>query len=87
MTRPGVVKSGKASMSSQNNRMVLQLSDNLINKIVTRFGVENGYFVWDEIPGWLRAHGYDVRVLTDDELFYLEFEQDAECSKFLLEWT
>ena len=68
--------------------MRLQLSDHLVDKIVTAFGLENGYFVWDEIPGWLRAHGYDVRVLTDcDELFYLEFEQDAECSKFLLEWT
>ena len=68
--------------------MRLQLSDRLVDKIVTAFGVENGYFVWDEIPGWLRAHGYDVRVLTDcDELFYLDFERDAECSKFLLEWT
>jgi hypothetical protein len=35
----------------------------------------------------LRAHGYDVRMLTDDELFYLEFDRDAECSKFLLEWA
>ena len=67
--------------------MILQLSDHLVDKIVTAFGLENGYCVWDEIPGWLRAHGYDVRMLTDDELFYLDFEQDAECSKFLLEWT
>ena len=67
--------------------MILQLSDHFVDKIVTRFVFENGYFVWDEIPGWLRAHGYDVKMLTDDELFYLEFEHDAECSKFLLEWT
>ena len=81
------MKSGKASMSSQTNKLILQLSDQLVDKIVTRFGLENGYFVWDEIPGWLRAHGYDVKMLTDDELFYLEFERDLECSKFLLEWA
>ena len=67
--------------------MILQLSDHLIDKIVTKFGLENGYFVWDEIPGWLRAHGYDVKMLTDDEFFFLEFENPQESSKFLLEWT
>jgi hypothetical protein len=67
--------------------MRLQLSDHLVDKIITAFGIENGYFVWDEIPGWLRAHGYDVKMLTDDELFYLEFKYPQDCSKFLLEWT
>ena len=67
--------------------MILQLSDNLVDKIVTRFGLENNYFVWSEVPGWLRAHGYDVKMLTDDELFYLEFADPQECSKFLLEWA
>lgn len=74
-------------MSSQNNRLVLQLSDHLVDKIVTKFGLENGYFVWDEIPGWLRAHGYDVKMLADDDNYYLEFVHDKESSKFLLEWT
>jgi hypothetical protein len=74
-------------MSLLNDKLILQLSDQLVDKIVTRFGLENGYFVWDEVPGWLRAHGYDVKMLTDDELFFLEFENPQESSKFLLEWA
>lgn len=67
--------------------MILKLSDQVTSKIVTRFGLENGYFVWDEIPGWLRAQGYDVRVLADDDHFYLKFDNATESSKFLLEWA
>jgi hypothetical protein len=81
------VKSGKGYMSLLNDKLILQLSDQLVDKIITRFGLENGYFVWDEVPGWLRAHGYNIKMLTDDELFFIEFEQEAECSKFLLEWA
>ena len=67
--------------------MILKLQSTVIENIIKKFQDENGYFVWDEVPGWLRAHGYNVKMLTDDELFYIEFEQDAEYSKFLLEWT
>ena len=74
-------------MSLLNDKLILQLSDQLVDKIVTRFGLENGYFVWDEVPGWLRAHGYNIKMLTDDELFFIEFENPQESSKFLLEWT
>ena len=67
--------------------MIIKLQSTLLENIINKFQDENGYFVWDEVPGWLRAHGYNVKMLTDDELFYIEFEQDTEYSKFLLEWA
>ena len=67
--------------------MILKLTDSVIQNIIKKFSEENDYFVWDEVPGWLRAHDYNIKMMADDYNFYLEFDEPEECSKFLLEWA
>jgi hypothetical protein len=66
--------------------MIIKVTDHLMESIINKFVIENDYYVLDEIPGWLRAQGYDVKMLADDDHWYLEFANGQECSKFLLEW-
>lgn len=62
------------------------------HSVVYRFREENGYFVFEEIPGWLRAVEpllNDVRLFRDDHsdwaIFY--FNLESELTAFLLKWS
>lgn len=59
--------------------------------IVYKFNLENGYYVHEEVPGWLRATDefvYDVRLFKDLNhwvIFY--FKCEADLTGFLLKWA
>ena len=67
--------------------MILRLHSSIMQNILMQFNEANGYFVWDEVPGWLRANGYNVRLKQDDIYFYGEFDTAEEATQFLLRFA
>ena len=60
--------------------------------IVYKFNLENGYYVHEEIPGWLRATDefvYDVRLFKDEYKHWatLYFKHESDLTGFLLKWA
>jgi len=60
--------------------------------IVYQFNLANGYFVFEEIPGWMRATEpllYDMKFHRDEHhewvVFYFRSEEDL--TAFLLKWA
>ena len=61
-------------------------------RIVYEFNLANGYFVFEEIPGWMRATEpllHDMRFHRDEHhewvVFYFRCEEDL--TAFLLKWA
>jgi hypothetical protein len=68
------------------------IPDHILRNIVRAFEEENGYFVWDELPGWLRAVDPSVKRLKLREMedggymITIEFVKNGETA-FMLRWA
>ena len=58
----------------------------LLDRVMDRFHEENGYSDLEQIPGWLRAHGWQVRVCRDEWQIWFRFDDDQEAVRFCLFW-
>ena len=57
-----------------------------------KFWEENGYWVNEEMPGWVRAtedYVYDIRLHKDESRFWavLYFNREEDLTAFLLKWA
>ena len=64
----------------------------LWQRICHKFWVENGYYVIEEVPGWLRAVDpslYDIRLhkLESKHWATLYFKHESDKTAFLLRWV
>ena len=63
----------------------------LWQRLCHAFWSENGYWVDDEMPGWIRAteHIHDIKIHRDEHHGWaiLYFEQAADLTAFLLKWA
>jgi len=68
------------------------IPDHILTKIIKTFKEENGYFVWEELPGWLRAVDPSVKRLKLREMedggymLNIEFVKNGYPA-FLLRWA
>ena len=67
--------------------MRLRLDSDIMINILKSFNEANGYFVMEEVPGWLRAQGYDVKLTQGEHYFYGEFATAEDATQFLLRWA
>ena len=58
----------------------------LLDRVLTGFQDEIGYLDLDQIPGWLRAKGFEVRICRDEHLLWFRFDDEKEAVKFCLYW-
>jgi len=68
------------------------IPDSVLRNIIRAFEEENGYFVWDELPGWIRAVDPTVKRLKLRELedggyiVNIEFVKNGQTA-FMLRWA
>jgi len=68
------------------------IPDTVLRNIIRAFEAENGYFVWDELPGWIRAVDPTVKRLKLREMedggymLNIEFVKNGYPA-FLLRWA
>ena len=60
--------------------------------IAYKFELANGYFVFEEVPGWLRSTDpllHDIKIYHDENrawaIFY--FKRKSDLTAFLLKWS
>lgn len=58
----------------------------LFDRVADAFREEMGYVDPDQIPGWLRARGWSVRLCREDWQIWFRFEDDREAVRFCLYW-
>lgn len=58
----------------------------LLDRVMDRFHLEMGYTDLDQIPGWLRAQGWQVRVCREEWQVWFRFDDDQEAVRFCLCW-
>lgn len=66
--------------------MVEIRNNHLLDRVLTAFQDEVGYLDIDQLPGWLRAKGFDVRLCRDEYLLWFRFDDDREATRFCLYW-